>query len=315
MKVIYNNQEFNCPDFLIVGAAKSGTTSLHYYLKVHKEVFMPEDKEPYFFSFWNEDPQFVSPDNLPEAVSDLEVYSSIFKNAQEGKLLGDASPSYLYTFEKSIRNIKEIYGEQSNKLQIIIILREPVSRAWSQYMHFRKYDKEPLEYLSAFSDATISERMQGNWNIFYDYVGFSKYAKAVAAYKENFPSVKVFLFDELKNDTEGVVNSICRFLHLEEFGDLAHVEKQHNVSGQPEGAISKAIWSIMYKKNPLKSIAAKVVPSGLKKKIFSYTSPKILVKNEMPQDLIQFIGPHFRDDLSELSGLVDQDISNWRSNG
>ena len=312
MQIIYQNNNVRLPDFLIVGAAKSGTTSLHHYLRQHPDVYMPDEKEPYFFSFWDEVLSLNSPDDLPEAVTKLDDYTGMFSAATEDQIIGDASPSYLYTWQKTISNIEKLYGDKSKELKIVAIIREPVARAWSQYIHFRKYDKEPLSYEQAFDPATISERLNNNWNVFYDYLGFSRYAEAIQAFSSHFPHFKLFLFDELKDDSGKLMSEICRFLSIQDLPDEKVVEKVHNVSGLPGNTFSKAIWNIMYKQNPVKKMAAKVVPKNLKNKIFAYVSPRILEKEEMPEKAFRILKSNLNPDFEQLESITGKDLSKWK---
>src|SRR5690606_33576374 len=113
MRIEYRGELYDLPDFLIVGAAKSGTTFLHYTLGESKNIDFPLVKEPHFFSFFNSPPNFQSPEKLPTTVSDISKYSQLFKKG-EG-LIGDASPSSLYCHETAINNIYELYGEAARK--------------------------------------------------------------------------------------------------------------------------------------------------------------------------------------------------------
>lgn len=124
------------PDFLIVGAARSGTTTLFSLLARQPRVFMPREKEPMFFSVYGEG--WIPIDNRtgePAAyvVGDLDGYLDLFKSARNGRSIGEASTWYLYRHQTTVRNIREIYGENARDLRIIILLRDPAVRAWSHY--------------------------------------------------------------------------------------------------------------------------------------------------------------------------------------
>ena len=110
MKINFENCQYTVPDFLIVGAAKSGTTSLFNHLRKSKKLWLPAEKEPHFFTFFNEPPQFKSPEKLPTVISDIKQYSNIFKGSAQDHLIGEASQSYLYEHETVIKNIRYLYG-------------------------------------------------------------------------------------------------------------------------------------------------------------------------------------------------------------
>ena len=128
------------PNFLIVGAAKSGTTSLFHYLKQHPEVFMPDLKEPQFLVCEK------IKGRLHKYIDSAAEYYELFEKSTE-KCAGEASVFYLYYFEEAIKNIKKELGSD---VKIIIVLREPVSRAISAYEHvLRNNPKEKLSFKEA----------------------------------------------------------------------------------------------------------------------------------------------------------------------
>jgi hypothetical protein len=139
----------NLPNFLIVGAAKSGTSALHNYLNQHPDVFMPSYnteginiKEPQFFV-----KQMVM-NRIHSGVWDWESYKDLFKQAQNYQAIGEASVFYLYYFEEAIKNIKQYL---TNEVKIIIILRNPINRAFSAHQHVSRSIKENLSFEDAIS--------------------------------------------------------------------------------------------------------------------------------------------------------------------
>jgi len=185
------------PDFFIVGAAKSGTTSAHYYLDQHPDACMPTQKEPRYFSFVDAPPNFAGPSNLDNSVTRLEDYLALFQCPGTATRRGDASPSYLYLYEDTIHNMERVYGADAlSRVRIVIFLRQPADRAWSQYWTFQRIFQETLPFEKAIKPETIEQRLQQNWNVFYDYLGFGNYAAQVRAYLERFgrDNVRVYLY-------------------------------------------------------------------------------------------------------------------------
>ena len=120
------------PNLLIVGAAKSGTTSLHNYLNQHPSVFMCSPKEPHFL-ISNE----IGEQRIPKGVLNIEDYVSLFKGTSSKRYRGESSVMYLSFPEFAIKNIKKYL---SNEVKIIIMLRNPVERAYSGYQHVKRYN-------------------------------------------------------------------------------------------------------------------------------------------------------------------------------
>ena len=146
------------PNLIVVGAAKSGTTSLWHYLMSHPEIFMSEIKETNFFSH-----QLMTRNN---PIKDLENYESLFENKENYKIRGEVSNSYLTFADKVAPRIKELIPD----CRILIILRHPVERLYSRYWHAVRdqYWKDTFSKYSETSKSTeiISDKIQTYVNIF-----------------------------------------------------------------------------------------------------------------------------------------------------
>ena len=187
------------PNFLIVGAAKSGTTSLFHYLKQHPEVFMPSFKEP----------QYLVASKVRgrvfKNISVLEDYKGLFEDASQ-KAVGEASVFYLYFYKEAIQNIKTILGDD---VKIIFVLRNPVDRAFSAYRHV---SRNSLTETLSFEEALQEEpgRLERNPKMtpMVMYKDMGLYNDAVQAYKESFKDVHIVLYDDFKKDVEESVR-VC----------------------------------------------------------------------------------------------------------
>ena len=128
------------PNFLIVGAAKSGTSSLHNYLNQHPEVFMPSYNSE---GMKVKEPRFLIKDlvkhRLHNGVWNWEEYKSLFDDVIDEKAIGESTVLYLYYHKEAIKNIKEKLG---NDVKIIIMLRNPSVRAYSAFQHVSRGFKE-----------------------------------------------------------------------------------------------------------------------------------------------------------------------------
>src|SRR5215218_4707583 len=120
------------PNFLIIGAGKSGTTSLYHYLGQHPEVFMSPMKEPKFFCFEGERPNFRGPGDDEEinrkCVTTIDAYRALFDGVACEKAVGEASSMYLYYPKAPERIDHHVAG-----VRLIAVLRNPVDRAYSSY--------------------------------------------------------------------------------------------------------------------------------------------------------------------------------------
>src|ERR687883_42510 len=149
------------PNFFVVGAQKAGTTSLYYYLKQHPEVYMSPVKEPHFFEGMQS--EFYRPGRKVMPVTCLGDYQALFQGVSNEKAIGEASASCLYS-PKAPALLK---GAIPNA-KLIAVLRNPVDRAYSNFLHCIRVNREPLP---SFAGALQAEegRIRNNWGPLWHY--------------------------------------------------------------------------------------------------------------------------------------------------
>lgn len=296
------NNSLKLPNFLIVGAAKSGTTSLYEYLKQHPDIYMPEWKEP---SFFVSDPYF----NL-RRVKTMKLYHALFAKAAH-KAIGEASVAYLFD-EKSAGIIKRILGD----IKILIILRDPVAMAYSLYN--QKLRKEG-ETLSSFEEALIAEEARRRdikfrkkcygYHATYYYYNFALYYQQVARYFKTFTTdnIKVFLYDDLKENPLSVVKEAYRFLGVDDC--FIPEIKIHNQAGavfsMPLFWKDYGLWSktvqFLFSKNSIRKIPHLIRNIGRK--------PPGQIKSATARQLRS----RFYEDICKLEALIGRDLSKWKA--
>lgn len=285
------------PDFLIVGAARAGTTSLYYWLKQHPEVFMPDIKEPSYFVHGY-------------GISDWEKYLSLFEPGRGKKAIGEASAAYLAAPE-SPRWIREILGD----VKIIILLRNPVERAWSLYCWMVM---EGYEWISNFEQALAEEEKrfnnrtfrQSNPEYFWDYMYFRSglYYEQVKRYIDLFgENVRVYLFDDLINLPKRVYADICNFLGINE--SFSPTFTPQNPSRVPR------VVALQFAARRLQIVLGKL-PRGLRRA--SRLIPLLMTLNvsmgykaSTQPDLKKRLQDDYREDIAKLSELIQRDLSGW----
>jgi len=153
--------EMTMPNFLIIGAPKSGTTSIYQYLAEHPEVFMSPVKEPHFFAFEGQTLSFRGPGDDREFgryVTTIEEYQNLFQNVSDEKAIGEATPSYL-----SIQSAPGCIQKYVPGVKMIAILRNPVDRAFSNFVFMVQLGYEPLtEFQSALEQE--ESRISAGWS-------------------------------------------------------------------------------------------------------------------------------------------------------
>jgi len=204
------------PNFYIVGAAKSGTSSLWGYLNQHPDIFMSNPKEPNFMVFENmKMPAFKGPISKEilltkiynNTITDFNKYKSLFDDVKNEKVIGEASVRYLY-FNKAIDNIRK----HTPDAKIIIILRNPVDRLYSHYCMMKRYLLEPLDLRNAM-DAQES-RMKDQWGWDWHYLKVGEYFEQVSRYYKAFSSnqIKVFIYEDFKRYPKKTIEEMYDFL-------------------------------------------------------------------------------------------------------
>ena len=214
MKVIIDNKTAKMPDFLVVGAAKSGTSSLHYYLEAHPQIFMPKGVKETLFFFLVNRPKHQDRQQHPHAVDNLKDYIALFEAASDEQVLGEATPHYLGYADECIANIKAQHPDYE-RVKIIIVLRNPVEKVISQYKMLRdRLGVEPLSLAEALA-AEEERRNNPKYVSSFNYVQSSRYAQQVKAYLDTFPQTKVLFYEDLKANPRQFLIDILDFLEVD----------------------------------------------------------------------------------------------------
>lgn len=298
------------PSFLIVGAAKSATTSIHEYLSQNPNIYMPEHKEAKFFSAAPEKFTCLGPDIWNKTrISSTTEYSALFDNAKDDQIVGETSNDYLYYHEESIVNIKKLLGED---VKIVIILRNPIDRAFSHYIHYMKDGRENLSFMDAIK--IEGERKKGNWEWGYHYTSASLYCDAVEDYLSSIENVYVDTFERFVAEPTVFLNDLTNWLGLDDFP--YDISVNYNASGLPGNALLSSLYSTLrwIYEFMLKTIGER----RLKSLDFfkEYVTNKFLVKQKLQdhiasndmQKLIHF----FEKDIECLKRLTRKSFSEWR---
>jgi hypothetical protein len=298
------------PNFLIVGAAKAGTTSLYHYLQEHPDIYLyDKKKELRFFSQMRGN--FCGPgdENVNVSITrGIKDYIKYFKCIKSEKAIGDISPEYLYFYKDSIYNIKKYL----NSPKIIIILRNPIDRGFSHWGHFVRDGREKLSFEEALNQE--ENRKQNNWEWAWYYKSVGLYYNQVKAYLENFDNVKVYLYDDLKNNSLRLVQDIYRFLEVDDSFVPSSLGEKYNVSGVPK---NKLLHKFLRGNNIIKTILKPVVQVALpnkkqRQKLINRIIQKNLQKPQMKLETREYLKNYFKEDILKLQDLINRDFSNSR---
>jgi hypothetical protein len=191
--------------FVIGGVQKGGTTSLDAYLRQHPEVCMGQDKELHFFD---------EEENFRSTEVDYQKYHCRFAPGPNQHFLGDATPIYSY-WEPAMRRI----WEYNREMKVIILLRDPVQRAWSHWkMEHRRGLDEASFSVAIREGARRAERSLPNQDRVYSYVDRGFYSEQIRRiYRFFSPEQVLFLKSEdFSARSKEVAREVCRFLKVKE---------------------------------------------------------------------------------------------------
>jgi hypothetical protein len=293
------------PDFIIVGGAKCGTTALHQWLRTHPEIRMP-DRELNFFSMLGQ-PYRRTPAMERVIVPDLHAYRAAFPaEVLSGHVIGEKSVSYLYgeSVDTTIKNIR-LFHPKAETLKIVILLRDPVQRAYSQYLANVSNKMESLAFAAAI--AAWKERRLQQLPPQFDYLGMSRYAKPVAAYMRAFPDIRIYFFEDLIRDPTAMVGELFRFLGVNPAWRPPNLGSNPN-PGQIPRSLTRDRLHTLVRRNPFVRLIMESVPDSGRKALFRRARKWAYTKPPLAASLAADLRPYFIDDLREVERLLNRPL-------
>lgn len=290
------------PNFFILGAAKAGTTSLYEYLKGHPDIFLSAVKEP----------QFFCNDDLFN--KGFDFYLNLFFSSSENfKARGEATPHYLY-YEKVARRIAELIPKKNQKF--IVIMRDPVKRAYSLYwnMVYEGYEKLSFEEAIAAEKQRYKnlQQLEHIGTIRFQYVDSSLYAKQIQRYLNYFEKKQfLFLFQhDFWANRNAVLQKIYNFLEVSEFFP-DNEEKLYNTAGRPR---FRSVHRFIRETSTLKKQLGRLLPSSIKYRLASLVlnlNRKSVKYPPMEKNMEENLRKLFKDDVLELETITEQSLADW----
>lgn len=304
----HNGIDVRLPNFLIVGAAKSGTTSLSKYLGQHPDIYMSPVKEPkYISSLFMQSPFRGSGDSEVERmiVKSYDQYCELFRAVKTEKAIGEASADNLYYYEKAISHIKRILGE----VKIIVILRNPVDRSFSAYTHLVRDCREDLSFEKALEHEDF--RKKNNWEFIWFYKDVGCYFNQVKAYKEHFRCVKVYLHDDFEENPRELIKDVYEFLEIDN-SFVPDMRLRLNVSVLPKSAV---LGNFLTQPNILKDAVRPILRLFMSDEklgqLVESAKRNNLYKPRMKEDTRKYLKAYYREDILRLQDLINKDLSAW----
>lgn len=303
--------ENNLPNLLIVGAAKCGTTSLHAFLSRHKNILMSKIKEPKYFSNKAITIDFSGKGDLEvynRIVKSESTYKELFKSEKKFIIKGESSADLLYYY----KNVIPIIKKELKDPYIIILLRNPIERAFSAYKHLIRDGRETKSFEEGLQ--LESERKKRGYEFIWHYKEVGLYYNQVKSFLENFKNCKVILFDDFKKDSQLVVDDTCDFLKLKTV--KINKQKIYNKSGIPKSNFQTFFYNNFIKKRSvLKTIVSFFLKETKKEKIAFILKDQLfnkhLQKLEINPKIKHLLIDYFKDDVLKLEKLIGRDLQHW----
>lgn len=311
------------PNFFLIGTVKGGTTSLHRYLSQHPEVYLSPIKEVNYFSRKDIDENLFAQDykhdiNIPlqkyfregmpypihiAHITREEDYLRLFAPAQHAKAIGEMSLSYML-YEQTPLELSKTYPQA----KIMAMLRNPADRAFSQYVMNLKQGKILEQDFLKEIIADDQAKIQG-WGANHQYLMIGKYYEQLKRYYDVFPAeqIKIFLFDDYKNNPEQTVKEMFEFLGVNSELEIDTSQKAN------EGGVPKLKkLNYLLNQSGVISWAKNNLPRSWRepfKKLMYNTKKQDMPR--MTEQERQYLVDYYREDILQLEKLIQKDLQNW----
>lgn len=309
------------PNFFVVGTVKGGTTALHRFLQQHPQVYMSPVKETNYFSRFDIDPALFSEDYRHDVNVDLESflngpmdhtihiahvtkeedYHKLFRKVTDEKAIGEVSNSYLL-----YPHVPEEIHKQYPHARIVMMLRHPAERAFSQYIMNLKQGKTlEKDFLKEITEDDARE-VKG-WGANHQYLFVGKYYEQVKRYLDIFPKEQmgIFLYEDYKSDPQAILSALFRFLGVED-RVVVETDKQYNPGGMPR---FQKINYWLHQSGTV-SWAKRALPMSWRKpfKRWMYNEGSL---PDMDPVQRQWLVDYYREDVLNLQQLTGLNLSHW----
>jgi hypothetical protein len=288
------------PDFIVIGAAKAGTTALYWYLADHPQVCMSKVKETNYFAYGLDGTGhwlYGDPELHHFPIKSRDDYERSFDGAGDAIAIGEASPIYLECPQSAARIAVAIPDAR-----IICGIRDPVDRAYSDYLMYLRSRGRPFDPARELNPLAAWAHPDSHW------MRISRYHDALRRYFDRFPrqQILVFLFDDLRSDQAGLVRDIYGFLGVDE-GFLPDFATPHNIGGMPGNrAVEKVFTS-----STLKTALDPWIPRRATDWARKMRTRNLRQAPKLPAELGQELRERFREDIMKTSELIGRDLGVW----
>lgn len=288
------------PNFIVIGAAKAGTTALYWYLADHPQVFMSRLKETNYFAFGLDAEGrllYSDPQQQSFPVKSLGEYQRLFEDAGGAVAIGEASPIYLECPQAPAR-IRELIPAS----RIVCSLRHPVDRAYSAYLTYLRSHGRRLDPRRDLNADAEWARPDSHW------MRIGRYHEQLSRYFDAFPRdhIHTFLFDDLKANPLRVMQDLYRFL-LVDPSFVPDFDTPHNVGGLPTSRLLEGLFTSRVIRTVVEPFITKRAANWVRK----LRTRNMRKAPPLQRDLRAELTHHFHDDIAQTSRLIGRSLEPW----
>jgi hypothetical protein len=315
------NPDRRVPTFFQVGAAKAGTTSLWAMIEQHPAIAAPVGvKEPQYFVWADEEQEydFRGWERIPrDYQTDWDAYLDLFEVDEATQVLGEASVQYLAHPAAPAK-----IAARAPEAKILIVLREPVARAWSHYTYnLMRTEESERDFMAALrAELATTRPFQAS-----AYATLGKYSEQVGRWIDQFgrDNVMVLLSSDLRDDLEGSAREVFRFLgldsdvHLEATNLTNPTQTNHpltdaifklRTSPGPVGRVARTVHARLANSAGYRNVQRAILRGA--RRVASKTGAG--KPQGIPDDASAFLSDYYASDIEELEKLIGRDLSGWK---
>jgi sulfotransferase family protein len=287
------------PNFIVIGAAKAGTTSLHWYLAEHPAVFMTTVKDPAYFAYGvDADGRLLwgNPDLHIFPIKSLREYERLFADAGNASAVGEASTTYLECPQSAAR-IRQLLPA----VRLLCSLRHPVDRAYSDYLMYLRARGRRLDPARDLTATAVWARPDSHW------MRVGRYYEQLSRYFDAFPrdQICVLLFDDLRRNPQKFVRDTYQFLDVDPAFE-PDFATPHMAGGEPASLMLESLFT-----RGARSALKPWVPKGAANWLRRLRGRTMREAPRLPADLKKQLTGHFRDDITKTSELIGRSLQHW----
>ncbi len=293
------------PTFLLIGAAKAGTTALAQMLSQHPDVFFAPNKEPSFFAWMGQTLAVQGPGDWealsPYVVTSWDAYRRQFDGAGAAAAVGEASTAYLYHPLAAGRIAAHL-----PEVRLIAILRQPAERAYAAYWHLARDGRETLDFAAALQ--AEPGRIADGWEQLWHYRQMGYYAAQLQRYLAYFERSRLYicLYEDLQVDAAATAQGIFGFLGVD-----AEFTPRVGLSAN-KGGLPRLAWLYrLLAGGRVRGMGRRWAAAGLRRGARRVLDRWPMRKPSFDPDLRAALTGEYRDDILRLQEMLQRDLSGW----